>query len=290
MIDQINTINECRKANEAGLENVLTVRNIIRPGKPSRPPKNIKKYKEKLDNIIENCQPSIIAIEYKETSDKNYLGTATKYRKQLKAACEVAHNRKIKCTNGGFPSDILAIAVYAEYIKNDQQDKADDFAKRAISDHKRKIITGKKTGKFLDQAIEKANDFIKIYKEVDIDFVNIHWNIEDAKALEECAKFIEDKTNEKKIISSEFRKPLGNKETQKIMERVTELEFPCVMWYFPIEGPKAWAILEQNDQPRDPFYKLRQFIYKRFIRIAKVSNKNEEARKLRKSKHLEYEQ
>ena len=79
---------------------------------PTIPPEDMQVYKQTLWEILDKYRPIIIAVENEENSKIFYTGTPEEYSSQLKAACEVAHSKGIKCTNGGMVSSLVALLVY----------------------------------------------------------------------------------------------------------------------------------------------------------------------------------
>ena len=103
---------ECELAETAGLKLILTVRNNGGKMQPTIPPEDMQVYKQTLWEILDKYRPIIIAVENEENSKIFYTGTPEEYSSQLKAACEVAHSKGIKCTNGGMVSSLVALLVY----------------------------------------------------------------------------------------------------------------------------------------------------------------------------------
>jgi hypothetical protein len=56
------------------------------------------------------------------------------YAAQLKAACQVAHDQKIPCANGGLSSKTTALLVWADYVEHQQFTEACNFVQRASAE------------------------------------------------------------------------------------------------------------------------------------------------------------
>src|SRR3989338_5781325 len=96
---------ECDAAVQAGLKLVLTVRNNGGAGQPTSPPSDLNAFKQTLSQIVDKYRPEVLVIENEENSAALfYNGTTQQYLQELKAGCEVAHQKGIKCTNGGLVS------------------------------------------------------------------------------------------------------------------------------------------------------------------------------------------
>lgn len=109
-LDQWNgTCLECELALNAGLRLVLTVRNS--GPLPTAPPRDLVAYQRTLSQVLDTYRPVVLAVENEENSALFYTGTPEEYGAQLRAACQVAHQRGIPCTNGGLVSTLVALLV-----------------------------------------------------------------------------------------------------------------------------------------------------------------------------------
>lgn len=110
------TCGECDEALAQGLKLILTVRNNGGREQSTTPPQDLALYKKVLGEVLDKYQLEVLVIENEENSAALfYSGTPEEYHSELKAACEVAHAKRIKCTNGGFVSSLVALLVADNY-------------------------------------------------------------------------------------------------------------------------------------------------------------------------------
>jgi hypothetical protein len=99
----------CDAARSRGLRLVLTVRN--NGPQATTPPADLESYQRAVAAVLDQYRPAILVVENEENSALFYRGTPEAYASQLKAACEAAHRKGIRCTNGGLVS---ALAAYLQ--------------------------------------------------------------------------------------------------------------------------------------------------------------------------------
>ncbi|MCL6507512.1 MAG: hypothetical protein K6T59_10835, partial [Bryobacteraceae bacterium] len=125
-LDEWNgTSPECDIALKAGLKLVLTVRANGRRQATS-PPSDLAAYQRTLRQVLDKYRPAVLVVENEENSALFYSGTPGEYAAQLKAACQVAHDKGIPCTNGGLVSTLVALLVYDHYLESGQTTAAQD--------------------------------------------------------------------------------------------------------------------------------------------------------------------
>ncbi|MBK7974728.1 MAG: hypothetical protein IPK07_16100 [Deltaproteobacteria bacterium] len=173
---------------------VITIRNTGDRGgpdtSPSKPPLDLANYQRRLGEVLDKYQPSLIAIEDEESSATRFAGTPEQYAAMLAAACETAHTRGVRCTNGGIPAKVLALLVTEHYRAQDKDDLADDFFDRALSESERGAIRGPGGKEKTARAIDKGKQYLAGYSKARADYVNVHWDEPDASALEEAIAYV----------------------------------------------------------------------------------------------------
>jgi hypothetical protein len=221
---------ECEAAMKAGLKLVLTVRNTSGPGTPSSPPADVEAYRKTLGEILDRCTPALLVVENEENSAALfYEGSADEYLAQLKVACEVAHSKGVKCTNGGLVSSLVAALVADDYRQKGDAAKAQAYLKRALSDEKLEKLA--RTAKFAEQ-VAKGAKLLEGYRAAGADYVNFHWYISDAEAPKEAVAFLKEKTG-LPVLSNEIgqQKNESPEQVTRIMQTVVELKLPIAVWF-----------------------------------------------------------
>jgi len=174
----------CDVALQAGLGLVITVRNSDRVSLPSKAVTDMTAYQKDLGKILDLYQPEVLVVENEENAVRFYSGTPEEYAAQLKAACEVAHQKGIPCTNGGLASTLVALIVYDDYLQKGETDKAQSFAARTFGSEQQL-----KT-KSVQEQIRKGKTLLMSYKSTGIDYVNFHWYFADTAAFREAVTFL----------------------------------------------------------------------------------------------------
>ncbi|MBD3244559.1 MAG: hypothetical protein GF335_01045 [Candidatus Moranbacteria bacterium] len=264
-------VRECKEAKDSNLEVVLTIRNNNKKNQASGPPQDWGKYQETVREIIKKCRPAVISVEYKETSDLYYKGSAGDYLNQLEAAAKAAHKEGAKVTNGGLEGDLMVLLLYNHYLENGRKDEAEIFIQRAFDKVKMHMFEIPGYKKTLKRLLKTAKDFLDIYSKAPIDYINLHWAIDDDFALEKVVDFLEKRTG-LEVISTEMRQPQDSEKAKKLMKKTTKLKMPCVVWFFGIEGPDISMIEDKEGGLKTLSKKFKNFIRFRFLNIPRVRN------------------
>lgn len=252
---------------ENGIETFLNLNNSVAK-KKSPPPfvTDTVAYKIKMDEILNEYSPPIIAIENEEGNFEKHEGSMQQYINQLTAAMSVIHKHNLKGTNGGFSSNPITFLVYRYYFNRGEFDKAADFADRCIDPKFWNKLShpGLKPG--FEESISKWDSLMQAYRTVPIDYVNIHFyeairyrgsvnatelckNIKSITpgALQEICDYIYDVTG-KKTVSNE----MGTLNTQPAL--VTSMMNECInvnmdycIWFSGDWGPDNSFALHNAD-------------------------------------------
>lgn len=204
------------KYSSHGFDIVLTFLNSSDGGNPVSFPTNIKNYKSMLENVLKQYKPEIAVIENEPFNDnryKNNNNTIGDYFNELQAAIDVCHKHNVKVADGGLKGERVCILVYRNYIAKGQKNKADDFAKRCLSDKNLRAAKGDGSAD-AEAKIDEMQKMINKYKQMDLDYVNVHWyepfeninkypNESAPGVLQEVADYLRSATG-KEVITNEF--------------------------------------------------------------------------------------
>lgn len=249
------TNHECDAALKAGLKLVLTIRNDGGTKNPTNPPVDIEKFKKTVGEVLEKYKPEVLVVENEENSSLFYNGSAYDYAKELAAACSVAHDKALKCTNGGPVSKLVCLLVYDKYVTSGEKKKADLFASRVFEERERSLLGNEK----VKEQIEKGKEFLKVYKDSKIDYVNFHWYVPDPEALAEAAAYLKEVTG-KPLITNEFGLHEDDADAvKKVMSKIVELKIPYAL-YFSIDAPQARALVDADGNLRSTGKAFKEFV------------------------------
>lgn len=251
------TCQECDIALKAGLKLVLTVRNS--GPLPTAPPKDLPAYQRALGQVLDKYRPVVLAVENEENSALFYTGTPEDYAAQLKAACWVAHQRGIPCTNGGLVSTLVALLVYDHYMESGQTAAAKDFAARAFTPEEQRQLHSPQAKKQL----RKGKALLSAYRAAGVDYVNFHWYIADTHALEEAVAYLRAQTGLPVITNEVGQTTDDSAQTAAVMGKIVELGLPIAVW-FGLDGPKARGLVNLDGSLRPTGEAFRRFITEHF--------------------------
>jgi hypothetical protein len=249
---------QCAVAQSAGLKLALTVRNNG-PG-PTAPPADLAAYQRTLGEILEQYRPALLAVENEENSTLFYTGTPEQYGAQLKAACQVAHQKDIPCTNGGLVSTLVALLVYDHYRESGQVAAAQDFAARAFTPEEQRQLNSPRA----QEQIRTGKALLQAYGAAGVDYVNFHWYIADTKALSEAVTYLRARTGLPVLTNEVGQFTDDPNQTTAVMSQIVELGLPMAVW-FGLDGPKARGLVNPDGTLRPTGEAFRQFIETRFL-------------------------
>ncbi len=253
----------------AGFQIVLTVRNAppreaSSPGRPAGPlapalpPADLPAFQRTLGEILDAHRPALLVVENEENSALFYRGTPQEYGAELRAACQVAHARGIRCTNGGLVSVLVALLVYDGYRAAGQTARAEAFAARAFTPAQRQRLGGPQAR----EQLARGKALLAQYRAAGADFLNIHWYIPDPQALREAVAFLREQAG-LPLVTNEIGQHDDNPQTTTaLLEAVADLGLPFAVW-FSIDAPQARALMDPDGTLRPTGEAFRAFIRSR---------------------------
>ncbi len=258
---------ECDAAVQAGLKLVLTVRNNGGAGQPTTPPSNLNDFKQTLSQIVDKYRPEVLVIENEENSAALfYNGTTQQYLQELKAGCEVAHQKGIKCTNGGLVSSLVVFLVSENYEANGDTNKANEYLDRALVGAKQQLISQVNSKKGQEQ-IAKGKELLAGYKTAGADFMNFHWYTADTEALSEAVSYLRTASG-LPIMTNEVGQQANTDPSQvtNVMQKIVNLGLPYAVWFSMDTNPPngARALNETSGSLRPNGAAYAQFIKNNF--------------------------
>lgn len=259
---------ECLAATQNGFRLILTVRNGGGRGTPSNPPTNEKTYLDSLSIVLDTYKPTILAVENEENSmELFYSGTPSEYHRELSIACNLAHNKNIKCTNGGFVSSLVIGLIYEDYVQKGQQQQADTFLNMALTPDK--ISEFESQSEKISLQLSRGKELLSGLKQSGADYVNFHWYSDSPEALKEAKTYMESMTG-LPAISNEMGQQQNTDPTQvtAIMQKVVDLKMPIAVWYSidTLTHGQAKALTDRNGNLRENGVAFQQFIQTTFPR------------------------
>ena len=258
---------ECDAAVQAGLKLVLTVRNNGGAGQPTSPPSDLNAFKQTLSQIVDKYRPEVLVIENEENSAALfYNGTTQQYLQELKAGCEVAHQKGIKCTNGGLVSSLVVVLVSENYKAGGDANKANEYLNRALVGAKQQFISQVNSKKGQEQ-IAKGKELLAGYKTAGADFMNFHWYTADTEALGEAVDYLKTASG-LPVMTNEVGQQANTDPSQvtNVMQKIVNLGLQYALWFSmdtnPPDGARALNETSGTLRPNGEAYA--QFIKSNF--------------------------
>ena len=143
-----------------------------------------------MGRILDAVHPAVLVVENEEDALDSYAGTPEQYGAELMVACRAAHDRAIRCTDGGLLSGHLVDAVYQHYIDTGQTASATSFADRAFQDFQKRAVATAAGRAAIRSAAARIEEIVQVERSAPVDFVNFHWYVENPAALAEAVGFL----------------------------------------------------------------------------------------------------
>lgn len=257
---------ECPAANQNGLRLILTVRNGGGRGTPSAPPANEQAYLNSTGRILDTYKPAVLVVENEENSmELFYSGTPAEYHRELTIACNLAHRKNIKCTNGGLVNSLVIGLVYDDYVQKGEKKQADAFLKKALAPEKIREFQSQQDK--IAMQLSRGKELLTGYKEAGADYVNFHWYSDSPEALAEVKAYMERMTG-LPAISNEMGQQQNTDPAQvtAIMQKVVELKLQIAVWYSidTVTHGEAKGLTDRNGNLRENGIAFQQFIQTTF--------------------------
>jgi hypothetical protein len=262
----------CVDFTRAGFKLVLTVRNgpnafaqIQSGGRfpPSHPPTDMGAYQDAIGKIIDMYRPALLVIENEENVPDHWSGTADQYGEMLKAACDVARQKKTKCTNGGTLSESVTYLVYESYVQQGETEKADSFANRAFADFQKRALSGPNGQADALMRAERTAPFLAAYADSGADYVNFHWYVSDPQAMQEAKQYMEGVTGLPAVINEMGQHDTNPGTTTAMLREAVDLGLPYVIWYMS-DARLAKGLINPDGSLRPTGEAFQAFVRSRF--------------------------
>lgn len=247
---------------QAGFRIVMTVRHNGRGGAPPRPtspPTDLTLFKRKLGEALDLYRPELLVVENEENSVLHYLGTPKQYGTELKAACEVAHTKGIKCANGGLASSLVATLVWSHYRDGREAAKAAEFLRRTTSTPQQKMLRTVDGQQRIGEAIAKGKALLAEYKAAGLDYINFHWYVADPSALAETVEFLKAETGLQPMTNEMGQSMTDAAAVTSLLGKAMELGLPYVIWS-SVDRPDAKALQNPDGTLRESGLAFQQLI------------------------------
>jgi len=258
----------CAQFTKDGFKLILTVRNgpdsiqqILGGGQlpASSFPKDLTAYKERIGQVIDLYHPTVLVIENEEDVPTHYSGTPEQYGEQLRVACEAAHQRDIKCTNGGLLSGSVTYAVYQHYVDTGQTAKAQSFAQRAFEDFQLAKLKTPGGSERIRSRVDIVRRFLAADGRAGADYINFHWYISDPQAMQEAVDYLSSVTGLPAMTNEMGQRNDDADATTRMMATVLKLGLPYAVWYIT-DAKLARGLINLDGSLRTTGDAFKQFI------------------------------
>jgi hypothetical protein len=233
---------ECDTGASKGLYLVLVVRSNGGPLTPTKPPSSLDAYKTALGEVIDRYHGAlaVVVIEDEMNSSTSYEGSAADYIAELKAGCEVAHAKGVRCADGGLGSTSL-LYLLADYYRGLGGTQGSLRILEAAKSNP-SVPQVFKDGQATDQdvaallltrkdEIDEAKELLLGFRDAGVDYVNFHWYEEGPDTLDEIIAFMRMTTGCNAVITDELGQRVQDEaDAMYKLTDARELGLPFVIW------------------------------------------------------------
>jgi hypothetical protein len=266
---------ETLAAVNSGLKSILTIR--YNGGRrngidyPTTPPFDFDFLRTAISGVIDKYHPTVLIYENEENLSNSFAGTKPEYLAGLKVVCEVAHEKGIKCANGGISAG-ASVLVTAYHYEVEQPDPAKFtiVTDNTLGSGLNKIFedggrtTSNKT--IQNKYIKPVKELIYYYKSSGADYMNFHWYSQNTQALQLVAAFLKNESG-LPLITNEF----GQRTTDtpeglsQVMQTIDNLQIPiAVEFCFDDPAFNDKALVNPDGTLRPDGEAFQQFISQRY--------------------------
>ncbi len=132
-------------------------------------------YREKLNEILTKYKPEVLLVENEELVLKFHSGDIKDYLNMLKVAVEVAHSKGVKVSDGGITNPQVSLLIYDYLMNQNRRSEAASFGKSAMNARILKFAQNHNMATDLGRKLAQAQELVAGLKDIDIDYVNLHW-------------------------------------------------------------------------------------------------------------------
>ncbi len=264
----------CDLGPNAGLKLILTARSNVGAAAPfaTTPPQDGAAYRRNLSEILTLYRPEVLVVENEEDSPQYWNGTPEQYSALLKAACQVAHDQKILCANGGLSSRTTALLVWADYIEQQQMTEACNFVQRAgavLAPDLCRFTAIAHLSPEDQTALNTGRKLLEIYKSSGQDYLNFHWYVPDKNALSEAVNYLRRAAN-LPVMSNEIGQLDQSPEAvQKLLSAAADLKLSYAVW-FSFDRNPAQALQNEDGSLRPNGQAFRDFMQAHYKTVAEL--------------------
>jgi acetyl esterase/lipase len=262
----------CDLGPNAGLKLILTARNNVNEAPPfaTTPPKDGAVYRRNLSEVLTRYKPEVLVVENEEDTAQSWAGTPEQYTTLLKAACQVAHDQKIACANGGLSNKTLALLVWADYIEHQQITEACSFVQHSTVVLAPDLCRFTAIDHLSDEdkaALNTGRKLLETYKSSGQDYLNFHWYVPDKSAFSEAVNYLR-RTVNLPVMSNELGQLDQSADAvQKLLSAATELKLSYAIW-FSLDRDPAVALQNEDGSLRPNGQAFREFMQAHYNTVA----------------------
>jgi hypothetical protein len=259
--DGIGYIDDVAAIREAGFLVAMNVRNYggTPLGDLEEVPSDLREYQRRVKKVVEAHKPAIIIVSNEENLVKHFPGTPEQYGEILAAACDAAHELQIPCATGGMLAGSVNLLVYQHYLDTGRPEEAQAYRQRAFEPWQQDDDAA------IRSKTRRLKEFVDVYRQVQPDYVNLHWYMDDPQAFSEAIAYFQEATG-RPVITNEFgQRRIDPDVTVGLMQTIVDLQIPIAIFYNNDSGPGGpRALINGDGSLRPTGQAARDFIADRF--------------------------
>lgn len=168
---------ECQAADSLGAQKFYTIRANGGAGDPTAPITDTAAYSATLAAMLDATRPDWVAVE-NEMDLSFYAGTSSQWALEAAIACRVAHDRGIKCTDGGLSYKTAALITWdllnRTPLTQTATNPADNY-RAQVGDLAEFFTTDNTLTPLGAERLARGWAFMGEFRGVGLDAVNLHW-------------------------------------------------------------------------------------------------------------------
>lgn len=180
-------------------------------------------------DIIATCKPALVIFENPTESVPRSV-----YIDHLNALTEIAHAHNAECTHA--PIDASDLVVFLHETNPEIVD---------ILDPTERLILTDEYSNQRDELRKKIQLQLDSITHSKVDFSNFGWDSQHATHIEAIAQFLQSYTS-KHPISTKIGRPVDTFRAEKLTQAILKLEMPYTIWYFSVEGPSGYSLVDPS--------------------------------------------
>ncbi len=225
---------DCAAIGQSGLKVVLGIRAGSKPSTAIKPADDPAAFRRAVNAIFDQYRPELVFVEHEEARwDQALAPLPTDYTAELKAVCDVAHGRQIKCATGGIGTAQMVSLLWANYMERNSG-TACAFAQRVLdAPSASAYCSARSVAQLAAKAqgdVNRGRVFVQAYKDAGADFVGLDWSLADPQALGEAVAYVQAASGLPVVVKELALAGDAAADVTPLLQKALDLHLAYVVW------------------------------------------------------------